>query len=225
MGQVSLDRKRIATPIGVAIDAAGSVFVLDAGTPAVFRLSASLEPEGASTDVQQDEKHKLYEVRDLQVSSGRDRLVIAQDQKVLTVNVMVPGTLKSEGSFPARDRRDRYEVENVRSATLFGGPSGIPAKVWVLDDGGAKAHIGNLLKIDTTVDKTLGRAREVVASVAGLLFVCDTRSGTVRVFHSDGAPLTKISDKAFPEPADLALDDYGRVFVHDAKSGRIVELE
>lgn len=198
---------KFKSALDVAVGETGQIHVLDNSEQCVFQFTSSgvfrrkLGTNGSGPS-------KLTSCLDLECSGLRESLVILQERK--SNNIFRMSELDGKGTSMPR----REAISDPIQAC-----EGINLTLWIIDDetlGSIKVGSGW-----STTSTNIEDVKDMSSGIDGHFYIAETDSGSVQVFNMTGAKLGAIKNKAISEPKDLALDNYGRVYVYDGSSEAI----
>lgn len=204
-------------PAGIAVDAAGNLFVADASKNAVDKIAAgsqTLSPMGSGlstpSGVALDANGDLY-IAD----SGNNRIV------------EIPSATGTPGA----------QVTAVSSSATFGGaalngPTGLAmgadGVLYISDTGNNRVVTYNPANEVTGVRATgLSTPAGIAVDAADTLYVANAGSGSggnVEVFPGGGGAVTTLTVNGAATPLAVAVDASGSVLISDGQTGAIVRV-
>lgn len=189
-------------PAGLALDAAGNLYVADTGNNAIRRVSA--------TGV----------ISTLAPSAG------FESPAGLALDAAGNLYVADSGNNAVREVDSTSAVSTVSSA--FSAPYGVAVdaagNLYIADTGNGairKLAAGGVL---TTVEAALGNPRGVAVDAAGSVYIADTGNGAVRKVDTKGAATTLTGGGTLGAPYGVAVDLAGNVFIADAPANLIRKL-
>lgn len=215
---------QLRTPEGIAVDAAGQIYVIDAKKVELLKYMAS----GVHLKSTSGGSPTFEELRDLQITSRREALTVVQqrDEKPLWIF-----QTDMSGWYMQLPRGSGF-FKNIRRGTTVGRLT--PAEgdksqavLWVVDDKGERvSHFAWGSSDPIPVDHPFDDVTGITASCADVVFICDNGKKTIAVYSgSDGRFMTELKDDdGCKKPLDVASDDLGRLFVYDEDKRQIVEM-
>ena len=192
-------------PTGVAVDAAGDVFISDSGISQVVKVPAGGGPQ---TTVNTG-SYALINPTGLAVDGTGDVFIA---DYVLGLVLEIPAS----GAPP----------------TTVGSGLGSPAGVAVDGAGNvfiADFSLGQVLEVpanggpQTTVGSGLNFPQGVAVDGAGDVFIADTNNNRVMEVPANGGPQTTVGS-GLNQPLGVAVDAAGDVFIADSGNNRVVEV-
>ncbi len=214
-------------PIDLAVTATGDVLVLDAERKAVQLFSPSgafLRKIGQPGAGARD----LMGVMDLTVVNDRSYFAVLQQRPEENFNLFHPGRGVSErtwGQFTG-ELTPRYGC-----VTGVTGSLGSPGRresdqpwYWTVDEDREKVFRSRPGEPIEAVKLEFDTITDIECSVQGLVFVVDRGDDQIVVLDPRGAVLTTLKGDAFEDPVDVGVDDFGRLYVYDRSSRRVVQL-
>ena len=187
-------------PTDVAVGPQGNMFVLDASVSRVYKFT----PQGYfSTRLGSpgDGPNQLNSCIDMECSGTRENLVILQERKDHNVHVMK--VLSGKGfAFPRVPAIDDPMVVC----------EGVNRTQWIVnDDMLGKIATGSPNFQETSIE--FDKATDATTSVDGFLYFVDGGDYFISVHSRGGAQISKIKLSKLPKPLDIAMDNYGTMYV------------
>lgn len=204
----------LVDPKGVAVDAAGQIYIADAGNARIVVLDAN----GTLVRV-----------------IGKRGTGNGQFQQPFGVAVDARGTI-----FVLDTGNRRVQVFNaqghfVRAWTgAFNSPFGIAVdaggKVYIADTGNNRVAVfnayGSLVRRFGTAGSALGQfraPRAIALDALGNIYVADRDNNRVQVFNPGGQAIREIRPAGgLREPRGVAVDALGRIYIADSQNSRVV---
>ena len=193
----------LSGPWGVAVDAAGDVFIADTQSSRVVEVPAGGGPQ---TTVGSG-LNRPYGVA---VDAAGD-VFIADEANNQVVEVPAGGG--SQTTVPASGLNSPYGVAVDRSGDVFIADTGNNRVVEVPAGGGPQ----------TTVGSGLQSAFGVAVDAAGDVFIADYAGNQVVEVPAGGGPQTTVGS-GLSEPLGVAVDAAGDVFIADNNATQVVEV-
>jgi sugar lactone lactonase YvrE len=198
-----------ASPIDIAVNELGSIFVLDAKSSQVISFTAKGYYIGRPLGRPGEGPTELNNCVDLDCSGYRSHLLILQDRKNNNIFQMNP----SDGS--GQSWPNNPSISDPVAATCD-----IRGVFWVVDDD----VLGSL-----TPQRPYGNAgaefdavSDMSASIDGYFYTVDSGDNHIAYHRPDnGAIIAKISLRPIAKPRDIGIDDHGRIYVFDDSSERV----
>jgi large repetitive protein len=228
-----------STPDGVAVDAAGIVFVADATAGAVFEVT----PSGVKTTFASGFSKPVGVAVD-----GAGNVYVANEAPANVFKIPPVGTQTTVGSGllnpkgVAVDGAGNVFVTDISTSTVskitpagtqttvgsgFNSPDGVAVdaagNVYVADQANAEVFKITPAGTQTTVGSGFVSPSDVTVDAAGDVYVSDHGTDAVDEVTPGGAKSTLGS--AFNVPGGLAIDSSGNLYVADIGNQRIAEIE
>ncbi|MBF0428334.1 MAG: 6-bladed beta-propeller [Magnetococcales bacterium] len=211
----------LVQPLGVAVDGAGQVYVVDAGRKVIVvydEMGLWMRNIG--------DKLGLERPGGIAVSPSGDRVYVTDRDRADSDNHLLwifdgqGNLLRKVGKRGAEDGEFNYPTD------VAVGPDG---RVFVLDAGNFRVQIfdreGKFLHKWGQVGRSLGqfaRPRTLSVDKDGLIYVVDGAFANIQVFNDTGQLLLPMGTRGmedgparFSSPAGIAVDGTGRIFVVD----------
>lgn len=206
------ETERLSSPVGVAFDGEGRLYVSDSALGAVVRY-------GADGDFDRVLSQNLVRPSGLAVDASRRRLYVADTAEHVVRRFDLDGTPRGALTEPLRfpthlflDRRGRLAVSDTMNfrAVVFGSDGAVLATVGKPGDSSGSLH----------------RPKGVALDSAGHLYVVDALFDNLQIFDLEGRLLLAVGSAGdgpgeFALPAGLAIDEQDRVYVADSFNARV----
>lgn len=221
-----------ADPVDLAVSQAGDVFVLDAEKQQLLKFT----PQGAFLDAigrPGEGQTELTGVMDLCAVNDRSYLLVTQQRNEFNFNLFDPGTGRSERQWGqlTGEMTPRFGCVTGVTGRLDGrregqGQHSDKPWFWFADDDRERVFRTQFpAPPDAPLPLELDEVSDLEALPTGHVLVADGGDRKLILLDPDGAvALTLTSSERLERPSDLAVDDYGRVYVFDAGRRRVVEL-
>jgi sugar lactone lactonase YvrE len=205
---------QITTPIRVASNSKGELYVLDGKTRRVARLAA----EGAFQRYVEFPGSSAAAVRSIEVGT-KDQLYILDVAAARVVVLDDDGKLERELAFPPEAKFFSDLAANSKG------------DLFLLDSVGrrvfaAKSGTSVITPLSQSLQDDVDFPVAIAADDAGKLFLADQNGGGIVTVGQDGAFRGRQSSMGWHEgflryPSDLCADDKGNLFVADRDNNRI----
>ncbi|MEI6564042.1 MAG: 6-bladed beta-propeller [bacterium] len=222
-------RTGFATPLGIAIDGTGNIYLGEEGTGSVsvfdpqwnllYKLGQGdgefLLPNHIATAL-------ITGGGTVYVADSRAGKIKAYTNGVLSLAFGSQGTNPGELDFPTgifvTTNREIYVVDQNNNRIQIFNQDGIFLRMFSLVSG-----IGGILY------QPGGRSQGITVDSLGRVYVADSYQATVRIFDGQGALLSTLGTFGsgigqFRSPTGLAIDRYNRLFVASANNSRVEVL-
>ncbi len=247
--QVTLPFTGLNSPYGVAVDAAGDLYVTDTQNNQVLELAAGSSTQGRLmfTGLKNPEGVAVDTAGDLYVADNGNGRVVKLAAQSRTTQTVLPFTRLNNPAYVAVDTAGNVYVadsSNNRVVKLAAGsstPSVLPFTG--LDEAGGVAvdAAGNLYVSDNANGRVLklpaGSRTQAVLPFTGLnvpfglavdsagnLYVTDSYNNRVLKLAAGSATQTVLPFTGLSFPAGVAVDAAGDVYVTDDRNNRVVKL-
>ncbi len=219
-------------PVDLAVSQAGDIFVLDAEKQQLLKFT----PRGAFLDLvgrPGEGQSELTGVMDLCAVNDRSYLLVTQQRNDSNFNLFDPGTGRSERQWGqlTGEMTPRFGCVTGVTGRLDGrregqGQHSDKPWFWFADDDRERVFRTQFpIPPDAPLALELDEVSDLEPLPTGHVLVADAGDRKLLLLNPDGTvALTLTSSERLERPADLAVDDYGRVYVYDAGRRRVVEL-
>ncbi len=214
--------KNLSEPYSLAVDARGSVFVVDAGNNRVIRFDRELTPQ-----------------RDIGGHGTREGLF--DKPKYLTVDQDFTVWLVDQGNRRLCRYSERLvfldviDLRNDVDPLQIRRPCGVAVtdfgEAWITDtDNNQIALLDNIGRFREAVGGfgfTGGQLREpakIITDREDDMYVCDAGNGRVVVYDESGSFIREITGESLVSPQAATFDRRGRLWVLDGVTGRIHQV-
>lgn len=210
-------------PVDVAVTSSSEVVVLDAGRGQVVRFSqrgAFLEAAGGD----------FSGCFDLSAVNDRSYLALLQQRASENFNLLNPVSGKGERPWGelAGELTPRFGCVTGITGRVDGRGGAESAKpvFWFCDEDGEKLFRFQMPAQAPTepLDIELDSVVDIEAMVTNHVVVVDGGERRVLLLQPNGAVAATVASDRLEKPGDAGVDDYGRIWVVDGATQRIVEL-
>lgn len=212
-------------PVDVAVTSSSEVVVLDAGRSQVVRYSrqgAFLDTGGGASD--------FTGCFDLSAVNDRSYLALLQQRPSENFNLLNPVTGRGERPWGelAGELTPRFGCVTGITGRVDGRGGAESAKpvFWFCDEDGEKLFRFQMPAQAPTepLDLELEAVADIEAMVTNHVVVVDGGERRVLLLHPNGAVAATVASDRLERPGDAGVDDYGRIWVVDGATQRLVEL-
>lgn len=216
-GNPPLSYTGFTTPVGISVDAAGDLFVADAGAGIVDKIGAgSTTPGAVVSGLNTPSGTALDAAGNLYVADTGNNQIIE-----------VPGAAGTSGT-------SATVVSNSTKigATALSGPTGLAlgadGVLYISDTGNNRVVTFNPASGVTSVRATgLNGPGGITVDAAGTLYVANAGTGSggnVEIFPGGGGAVTTLTPNGVTTPIGVAVEPSGSLLVSDGPTGAIVRV-
>ena len=164
---------------------------------------------------------ELHGVIDLTTVNDRSFLAVVQQRPDNNFNLLSPTSGQSELRF-GRDFTGDLTPRFGCVTGISGEGRGVPT-FWTVDEDRERVFRVRMNGgLPTALEVEFEEISDIEAAVTGEVVVVDYDEERVVVLTVEGSVATTFDD--LDEPWDVGLDDYGRVYVYDGATRRVVQL-
>ncbi|MFD9661321.1 serine/threonine-protein kinase PknD [Rhodococcus sp. NPDC059968] len=204
--QTTLPFNGLNSPVGVAVNTAGDLFVADTNNNRVLKLAADSDAQDVLpfTDLDHPSGVATNDAGDVFVADTKNNRVLKLDAGAEIQTVLPFTDLAGPAGVAVSDAGHLYVADNNNN------------RIVALPAGGASQQVLPFTDLHGPVG--------VAVNTSGDVFVTDTDNNRVVFLPAGATDQTVLPFTALASPTGVAVDSTGDVFVADYQNGRIVEL-
>lgn len=193
----------LSSPNGLAVDAAGNLYVADTANHAVkkWNLSDGSVSTLISSGLNSPRAVALDALGNVYVTDTGNGLIKKWDATSGAVSILVSSGISSPWGI-AVDGRGNVYYSDTGADTL---------QKWSAADG----------VISTLVSSGLNDPKGIAVDAAGSLYIADSGGNAVRKWNAAGSNVTTLVSSDSGQPVAVAVDGSGNVFIADTGSGSV----